>query len=62
MAFRTMSNVGQGFAAELEQQGNRILKGEEIVGEELDMLNNALGSWMEEVSILQAEARARNEA
>ena len=57
-----MSNVSQGFAAELERQANRILKGEEIMGEELDMLNNALGSWMEEVFILQAEARASNEA
>ena len=62
MAFRTMSNIGHAFAAELEQQANCIQKGEEIVGEELDMLNNALGSWMEEVSRLQAESRARNEA
>ena len=62
MAFRIMSNIGQEFVAELERQANRILKGEEIVGEELDMLNNALGSWMEEVSRLQAEARARNKA
>ena len=62
MAFRTMSNIGQGFPAELERQAKRILEGEVIVGEELDMLNNALGSWMEKVSRLQAEAKARNEA
>ena len=62
MTFRTMSNIGQGFTAELERQANRILKGEEIVGEELDMLNDALGSWMEEVSRLQAEARVRKKA
>ena len=57
-----MSDVGQGFAAELEWQANRILNGEEIVVEELDMLNDALGSWMQEVSRLQVEARAWNEA
>ena len=42
-----MSNIGKGFEAELEQHANRILKAEEIVGEELDLLNNALGSWIE---------------
>ena len=62
MAFRAMSNIGQGFAAELERQAKRILEGEEIIGDELDMLNNALGQWMEEVSRLQAQAKARNEA
>ena len=44
MAFRTMSNIGQEFGVELERQANRFLKGEEIVGEELDVLKNALGS------------------
>ena len=62
MAIRTMSKNRQGFAAKLERQANLILKGEEIVGEELAMLNNALGSWMEEVSILEAKTRVRNEA
>ena len=57
-----MSNIGQGFTAELERHDNRILKGEQIVGDELNMLNNGVGSWMEEDSILQAKARARNEA
>ena len=62
MAFREMSNIGQGCAAELERQAKRILEGEVIIGEELDMLNNALGQWMEEVFRLQAQAKARNEA
>ena len=62
MAFREMSNISQGFAAELERQATRILEGEVIIGEELDMLNNALGQWMEEVSRLQGQAKARNEA
>ena len=62
MAFREMSNIRQGFAAELERQAKRILEGEVIIGEELDMLNNALGQWMDEVSRLQAQAKARNEA
>ena len=62
MAFREMSNIGQGFAAKLERQAKRILEGEVIIGEELDMLNYALGQWMEEVSRLQAQAKARNEA
>ena len=54
MAFREMSNIGQGFAAELERQAKRILEGEVIIGDELDMLNNALGKLMDEVSRLQA--------
>src|ERR1700759_112916 len=62
MAFREMSNIGQGFAAELERQAKRILEGQIIIGEELVMLNNALGQWMEEVSRVQAQAKARNEA
>ena len=62
MAFKTMSNIDQEFAAELELQANRVLKCEEIVGEELDMLNTTLMAWIEEVSRLQAEARARYEA
>ena len=53
MAFQTMSNIGQGFAIELERQARRIVKGEEIVGEELEQLNTALTSWMEEVRRLQ---------
>ena len=59
MAFREMSNIGQGFAAGLERQTKRILEGEVIIGEELDMLNNALGQWIEEVSRLQAQALAK---
>ena len=55
-----MSNVGQGFATELERQAKRILGGEVIIGGELDMLNNALEQWMEKVSRLQAQAKARN--
>ena len=62
MAFREMSNIGQGFSAELERQAKRILEGEVIIREELHMLNNALGQWMEEVSRLQAQAKPRNEA
>ena len=62
MAFQTMSNRGQGFAIELERQARRIVEGEEIVREELEQLNTALTSWMEEVRRLQAEARARNKA
>ena len=62
MAFQTMSNVGQGFAMELERQARRIVDGEEIVGEELEQLNTTFTSWMEEVRRLQDEARARNEA
>ena len=57
-----MSNICQALAAELERQAKRILEVEVIIGEELDMRNNALGQWMEEVSRLQAEAKARNEA
>ena len=49
MAFQTMSNIGQGFAMELERQARRIVEGEDIVGEELEQLNTALTSWMEEV-------------
>ena len=41
MAFQTMSNIGQAFAMELEQQAGRIVEGEEIVGEELEQLNMA---------------------
>ena len=62
MAFKQMSNIGQGFAAELERQAKRILEGEVIIGEELDMLNNALGQWMEEVSRFKAQAKAGSEA
>ena len=62
MAFQTMSNIAQGFAMELERQERRIVKGEEIVGEELEQLNSALTSWMEEVRRLEEEARAKNEA
>ena len=62
MAFQGMWNIGQGFAAELDRQAKPILQGEVIIGEELDMLNNALGQWMEDVSRLQAQAKARNEA
>ena len=57
-----MSNIGQGFAAKLYRQAKPILEDEVIIGEELDMLNNALGQWMEEVSRLHAQAKARNEA
>ena len=53
MAFQTMSNIGQGFSMELERQARRIVEGEEIVGEELEQLNTALTSWMEEVRRLQ---------
>ena len=49
MAFQTMSNIGHGFAMELERQARRIVEGEDIVGEELEQLNTALTSWMEEV-------------
>ena len=62
MAFQTMSNIGQGFAMELERQVGRIVEGEEIVGEELEQLNTTFRSWMEEVRRLQDEARAKNEA
>ena len=62
MALQTMSNIGQGLAMEVEQQARRIVEGEEIVGEELEQLNTALISWMEEVRRLQEEARAKNEA
>ena len=63
MAFQTISNIGQGFAMELERQARRIVEGEEIVGEDLEQLNStALTSWMEEVRRLQEEARAKNEA
>ena len=62
MAFKTMCNIGQGFAIELERQARRIVEGEAIVGEELEQLNTALTSWMEEVRRLQDEARAGNEA
>ena len=61
MAFQTMSSIAPGFAIELERQA-RIVEGEEIVREELDQLNTALTSWMEEVRRLQDEARAKNEA
>ena len=60
MAFLTMSNIGQGFAMELERQARRIVEGEEIVGEEFEQLNTALTSWMEEVRRIQDEARAKN--
>ena len=60
MAFQTMSNIGQGFAIELERQARRIVEGKEIVGEELEQLNMALTSWMEEVRRLQDQARAKN--
>ena len=49
MAFQTRSNIGQGFAMKLERQARRIVEGEAIVGEELEQLNTALTSWMEEV-------------
>ena len=62
MAFQTMSNIGQGFAMELERQARRIVEEEDIVGEELEQLNTALKSWMEEVRRQQEEARAKNEA
>ena len=62
MAFRTMSNIDQGFGMELEWQPRRIVEGEEIVWEELEQLNTALTSWTEEVRRLQHEARAKNEA
>ena len=62
MAFQTMSNIGQGFAMELEWEARRIVEGEEIVEEELDQLNTALTSWMEEVRRLQEEAITKNEA
>ena len=62
MAFQTMSNIGQEFAMELDRQARRIVQGEEIVGQELEQLNTALTSWMEEVRRLQEEARAKNEA
>ena len=62
MAFQTISNIGQGFAIELERQARRIVEWKEMVGEELKQLNTALTSWMEEVRRLQDEARARNEA
>ena len=62
MGFQTMSNIGQGFAIELEWQARRIVEGEEIVGVELEQLNTALTSWMEEVRRLQEEARAKHEA
>ena len=62
MAFQTMSNIGQGCAIELERQARRIVEGEEIVGEELEQLNTALTSWMEEVIRLQDQARAKNRA
>ena len=61
MAFQTMSNIGLGFAIELERQARRIVEGEDIVGQELEQLNTALISWMEEVRRLQDEARAKNE-
>ena len=62
MSFQTLSNIGQGFAMELERQARRIVEGEDIVGEELEQLNTALTSWMEEVRRLQDEASAKNEA
>ena len=62
MDFQTMSNIAQGFAIQLERQARRIIKGEEIAGEELEQLNTALTSWMEESRRLQDEARAKNEA
>ena len=62
MAFQTMSNIGQGFAMELERQARRIVEGEEIVGQELEQLNTGLTSWMEEVRRLQEEAREKNKA
>ena len=62
MAFRKMLNIGQGFAAEQERQANRILECQVIIGEKLDMLNNALGQWMKAVSRLNAQAKARSEA
>ena len=62
MAFQTISNIGQGFAMELEPQARRIVEGEEIVVEELEQLNTALTSWMEEVRRLRDEARAKDDA
>ena len=62
MAFQTMYNIGQGLAVELERQAIKIVEGEEIVGEELEQLNTALTSWMEEVRRRQEEARAKNES
>ena len=62
LAFQTMSNIGQEFAMELEQQARRIVEGEEIVGEELEQLNTALTSWIEAATRVQEEARAKNEA
>ena len=62
MAFQTMSNIGQGIAMELEREARRIVEGEEILGEELEQLNTALRSWMEEVRRIQDEARVTNEA
>ena len=44
MAFQTMSNIGLGFAMELERQARKIVEGEEFVGEELGPLNTALTS------------------
>lgn len=38
------------------------MEGEEIVGEELEQLNNALAAGMEEVTRLQAEVSTRHEA
>ena len=62
MALQTMSNMGQGFAMELEPQARRIVQGEEIVGNESEQLNRALTSWIEEVRRLQEEGEAKNEA
>ena len=62
MAFQIMSNIGQGFAMELEQQARRMVEGEEIVGEELEQLYTVLTYWIEEVRRLQDKARAKNEA
>ena len=47
---------------ELERQARRIVEGEENVGEELEQLNTALTSWMEDVRRVQEEARAKNKA
>ena len=58
MAFQTLSNIGPGFAMELERDARRIVEGEEIVGEELEQLNTALTSWMEEVRRRHEEASA----
>ena len=49
MTFQTMSNIGHGFAMELERQARRIVEREEIVGDELEQPNTALTFWMEEV-------------